>query len=82
MEEYKMLYMKENRLRKNIHNKLLELQGNIRVMCRARPVVEAELRAGQAVDVTEFPTPEDVIIRRFSTSILLCMLIHTHSLQG
>lgn len=29
-DEYLVLYSKENKLRKSIHNKLLELQGNIR----------------------------------------------------
>jgi kinesin family protein C2/C3 len=63
-EEYKALYSKENRMRKAIHNKLLELQGNIRVMCRVRPILEVERRSGQDVDVTEFPSPEDIIIHR------------------
>ena len=30
-------HMKERRKRREIHNKLMELQGNIRVVCRARP---------------------------------------------
>lgn len=54
-------------MRKSIHNKLLEIQGNIRVLCRVRPVLDIE-RKGQMsdgdVDVTGFPTPEDLTIQR------------------
>lgn len=39
-DEANALYAKENRGRKAIHNKLLELQGNIRVLARVRPMVE------------------------------------------
>merc|ERR1712070_206052 len=56
--------MGENKKRKAIHNKLIEIQGNIRVFARCRPMVEAELRSGKCDDVTEFPTPEDIIIQR------------------
>eukprot|EP01035_Chromulina_nebulosa_P017819 gene17819-23429_t len=63
-EEYFSLYLKENKQRKQIHNKLLELQGNIRVICRIRPILEVERKSGEAIDVTSCPTPEDVIIQR------------------
>jgi predicted nucleic acid-binding Zn-ribbon protein len=63
-EEYLALYTKENKLRKSIHNKLLEYQGNIRVICRVRPVLDVERRAGEDVDVTSYPTPEDIVITR------------------
>jgi len=33
-DEYKAMYSKEQARRKAVHNRLLELQGNIRVMCR------------------------------------------------
>lgn len=39
-DEANALYAKENRGRKAIHNKLLELQGNIRVLARVRPMLE------------------------------------------
>lgn len=63
-EEYLSLYQKENKLRKNIHNKLLEIQGNIRVVCRVRPILDVERRSGQDVDVTSYPSPEDLVIQR------------------
>eukprot|EP00729_Bicosta_minor_P011761 gene11761-25594_t len=37
LEEYRQLYMRESKKRKALHNKLRELNGNIRVMCRIRP---------------------------------------------
>ena len=38
-DEYLQLYTKESKLRKAVHNKLLEIQGNIRVICRVRPIL-------------------------------------------
>jgi hypothetical protein len=55
-------YLAENKKRKEVHNKLIELQGNIRVFARCRPMVDAELRSGKCEDVTAFPTPEDIVI--------------------
>ena len=43
-DECKALYLKENQRRKLIHNKLIEIQGNIRVVARVRPAVEVEVR--------------------------------------
>jgi kinesin family member C2/C3 len=57
-QEYLELYSKENKARKAIHNKLLELQGNIRVICRVRPILEVERRSGEDVDVTSYPSEE------------------------
>jgi kinesin family protein C2/C3 len=57
-------YLAENKKRKAVHNKLIELQGNIRVFARCRPMVEAELRSGKCDDVTEFPAPEDIVVYR------------------
>ena len=36
-DEYVALYTKECKLRKALHNKVMEFQGNIRVFCRVRP---------------------------------------------
>ena len=49
-----------------IHNKLIEIQGNIRVICRARPVLEVELKqgGGAGVDVTDFPAEDVISIQR------------------
>jgi len=63
-DKYIAMYTREMGLRKKIHNKLLEIQGNIRVICRVRPVLEIERKHSgeQDVDVTEFPTDEGEII--------------------
>ena len=48
-----------------MHNKLLELQGNIRVFCRVRPILEVERRSGEDVDVTGYgPSPDDLTIQK------------------
>lgn len=62
--EYLELYTKENKTRKAIHNKLLELQGNIRVICRVRPMLEVERKSGEDSDVTGFPSDEDITIQK------------------
>ena len=66
-DEFKQLFTKENKLRKIIHNKLMDLQGNIRVICRVRPVLEMEKRSGQDLIVTEFLSDEDLVIAKDST---------------
>ncbi|CAM9805319.1 unnamed protein product, partial [Ectocarpus sp. 13 AM-2016] len=63
-DEANALYAKENRGRKAIHNKLLELQGNIRVLARVRPMLEVELKSGKDADVTSFPADEDIVIKK------------------
>ena len=40
-------YQKEVRLRRKYFNELQELRGNIRVYCRARPIIKKEINAGQ-----------------------------------
>ena len=37
-------------------------------MCRVRPVLDVERRAGESVDVTEYPSPEEILIQRDSSS--------------
>lgn len=63
-DEHLANYTKERKLRKKIHNRLLEIQGNIRVICRVRPILEVERRSGEDVDVTEIPNDEELIIQR------------------
>eukprot|EP00903_Cladosiphon_okamuranus_P018576 g17099.t1 len=63
-DEANALYAKENRGRKAIHNKLMELQGNIRVLARVRPMLEVELKSGKDADVTSFPADEDIVIKK------------------
>ena len=66
LQSYIDKYSQERQRRKQIHNKLLELQGNIRVICRVRPVLEMECKhaAGDEIDVTEFPTEEEIVITK------------------
>ena len=56
--------LQERKLRKKIHNRLLEIQGNIRVLCRVRPILEVERRSGEDVDVTEVPNDEELYVQR------------------
>jgi len=67
-KEFLALYTKESKLRKSIHNKLIELQGNIRVICRVRPILEVEREQGKDADITNFPPGnEDIIIAKEGT---------------
>lgn len=63
-DEHLANYSKERLLRKKIHNKLLEIQGNIRVICRVRPINDVERRSGEDVDVTEIPNEDELLIQR------------------
>lgn len=56
--------LQERKLRKKIHNRLLEIQGNIRVLCRIRPILEVERRSGEDVDITEVPNEEELYVQR------------------
>lgn len=47
-------YRKESKLRKKLHNEIMEMRGNIRVFARVRPVVPKEDQEG-AVMVAKFP---------------------------
>lgn len=40
------------------------MQGNIRVICRVRPVLEVERRAGEGIDITEVPNDEELLLQR------------------
>ncbi len=46
-------YRREMLLRKKLHNKLVELRGNIRVLCRVRPSIHEDGSGPQAADVVE-----------------------------
>ena len=59
MEDMVAKYRKESRLRKKLHNDLMELRGNIRVYARVRPVVKMEDKAGGEV-VAEFPDKDTI----------------------
>jgi len=67
-KEFLTLYTKESKLRKSLHNKLIELQGNIRVVCRVRPILDVEKDQGKDADITSFPPGnEDIIISKEGT---------------
>lgn len=63
-DEHLANYTKERVMRKRIHNKLLEIQGNIRVICRIRPINDVERRTGEDVDVTEIINEDEFYIQR------------------
>ena len=48
-------YLVEQARRKTAHNKLVELMGNIRVICRVRPINQTELKTGLGQDCTSYP---------------------------
>lgn len=64
----------ERKLRKKIHNRLLEIQGNIRVLCRIRPILEVERRSGEDVDITEVPNEEELYVQRDQQVCMLALL--------
>ncbi|GMI03416.1 hypothetical protein TrRE_jg4398 [Triparma retinervis] len=69
-DECKELYMKEAARRKVVHNKLIELQGNIRVIARVRPIVDAERNSGTEgnKEVVVCTTAEDLVVHRDITT--------------
>ncbi|CAL8361595.1 unnamed protein product [Arctogadus glacialis] len=55
-------YRKEVVLRRKYHEQLVELKGNIRVLCRVKPVLkEDQQEEGQAVVVTTDPNNESAL---------------------
>lgn len=57
-----MTHIRETNFQK-LHNQVMELQGNIRVFCRVRPVLAVEVRSGAAGDVTEIPNDTTLVMR-------------------
>ena len=64
MLEARQKYTEEAVHRARLYNRVMELQGNIRVLCRVRPILPHELAKGSdlAKDCTEFPVDNDIII--------------------
>ena len=64
MKEARSKYTEEAIVRQKLYNRVMELQGNIRVLCRIRPILKHELAKGAelAKDCTEFPVDNDIII--------------------
>lgn len=48
------LYAQELQTRRKLHNRLMELQGNIRVFCRVRPIQPVEFKSDQATPAVFF----------------------------
>ena len=67
MEDMVAKYRKESRLRKKLHNDLMELRGNIRVFVRVRPILDSDKKHdaggedGGDADVAMDGEPTEVI---------------------
>ncbi|XP_064193428.1 kinesin-like protein KIFC3 isoform X3 [Anguilla rostrata] len=55
-------YKREMNLRKKCHNELVRLRGNIRVLCRVRPVSQEELSAADAKNMVTFDPDDDAVL--------------------
>lgn len=53
-DRYKEMYNHEMKKRRQLHNRVMELQGNIRVFCRVRPIQEVELKTDQSAQAAFF----------------------------
>mmetsp|Transcript_16315 Transcript_16315/g.31655 ORF Transcript_16315/g.31655 Transcript_16315/m.31655 type:complete len:1254 (-) Transcript_16315:604-4365(-) len=66
VEEYRGRYIRENSLRKRVHNELMDIKGNIRVYCRVRPVLQMERRKSLdgSKDVISYPVDNEIEVAR------------------
>eukprot|EP00794_Sanderia_malayensis_P019043 gene19043-20956_t len=55
-------YAKEMRLRKKLHNELVDLKGNIRVFCRVRPTIKEDGGGMNGENVIEFDEDDDGLL--------------------
>lgn len=55
-------YKREMNLRKQCHNELVRLKGNIRVFCRVRPVSQEEQDSADAKTMLSFDSDDDAIL--------------------
>ncbi|CAA7049212.1 unnamed protein product [Microthlaspi erraticum] len=60
VEEAELKLVEGEKLRKKLHNTILELKGNIRVFCRVRPVLPGENEEGKAIS---YPTSLEALGR-------------------
>lgn len=64
LEEMRQLYLKENTIRKVLQNKLRELNGNIRVMCRIRPHPGPDTDVkNEIVTCPDFDTEQPTVVK-------------------
>ena len=59
-------YRREMSLRKKLHNQIVELRGNIRVLCRVRPWIREDGEGPQAEIVVEVDRDDDSFVRVLS----------------
>ncbi|CAM4576847.1 unnamed protein product [Leuciscus chuanchicus] len=55
-------YKREMNLRKKCHNELVRLKGNIRVLCRVRPVCAGETDAADTKNIVTFDLDDDAVL--------------------
>ncbi|XP_026143787.1 kinesin-like protein KIFC3 isoform X3 [Carassius auratus] len=55
-------YKREMNLRKKCHNELVRLKGNIRVLCRVRPICAGETNAADAKNIVTFDPDDDAVL--------------------
>lgn len=55
-------YKREMNLRKKCHNELVRLKGNIRVLCRVRPVCAGEADAADTKNLVTFDPEDDAVL--------------------
>ncbi|KAL4234031.1 microtubule motor [Mactra antiquata] len=55
-------YQKEMKLRKQYHNELVELRGNIRVFCRIRPVIKEDGQGQQSEVIVSLDKDDDGVL--------------------
>jgi len=67
MEALKVKAEAEVKLRRKLHNKIVDLQGNIRVYCRIRPVLSHVVASGQADIVVNVPFEGEIELHQSLT---------------
>ncbi|KAL1256332.1 hypothetical protein QQF64_011877 [Cirrhinus molitorella] len=55
-------YKREMNLRKKCHNELVRLKGNIRVLCRVRPICAGETDAADTKNIVTFDPEDDAVL--------------------
>ncbi|KAJ3593240.1 hypothetical protein NHX12_005575 [Muraenolepis orangiensis] len=55
-------YKREMTLRKKCHNELVRLKGNIRVLCRVRPVSHEEQVSAESKNMVSFDSDDDAVL--------------------